>query len=166
MARPPITAKGELLFRKQLEAALDYIEGLSGSGSTDPEIVRDTMATALVAGPNVTITVDDPGDTITIEASSSGGATGGTAILNFGAAPGSSTASVAVTGQTGILTTSRVRAWIQGSTADFNEYEHSRVLPLLVGLGISDLVAGTGFTIQAATQERLTGQIDVNWEWA
>ena len=30
MARPPITAKGELLFRQQLSAALDYVEGLGG----------------------------------------------------------------------------------------------------------------------------------------
>ncbi len=32
MARPPITAKGEQLFRKQLDAALDYVEGLGGGG--------------------------------------------------------------------------------------------------------------------------------------
>jgi hypothetical protein len=44
-----------------------------GAGSTDPEVVRDTIAAALVAGSNITITVNDAGDTITI-ASSSGGA--------------------------------------------------------------------------------------------
>ena len=32
MARPPITAKGEALFRKQLQAALDYLESLGGGG--------------------------------------------------------------------------------------------------------------------------------------
>ena len=32
MARPPITAKFEGLFRKQLNAALDYVESLSGGG--------------------------------------------------------------------------------------------------------------------------------------
>lgn len=32
MARPPITAKGETLFRKQLNAALDYVESLGGGG--------------------------------------------------------------------------------------------------------------------------------------
>ena len=32
MARPPITAKGEGLFRRQLEAALDYVESLGGGG--------------------------------------------------------------------------------------------------------------------------------------
>lgn len=34
MARPPITAKGEGLFRKQLEAALDYVESLGGGGGS------------------------------------------------------------------------------------------------------------------------------------
>jgi parallel beta-helix repeat protein len=47
----------------------------SGGGTTDPEIVRDTVASALVAGANTTITVNDAGDTITIAAT--GGTTGG-----------------------------------------------------------------------------------------
>lgn len=33
---------------------------------TSPEVVRDTIGTALVAGSGISITVDDPGDTITI----------------------------------------------------------------------------------------------------
>lgn len=36
MARPPINAKGELLFRKQLDAALDYVESLGGGGGGGP----------------------------------------------------------------------------------------------------------------------------------
>lgn len=32
MGRPPVTAKGELLFRRQLEAALDWLEANGGSG--------------------------------------------------------------------------------------------------------------------------------------
>lgn len=164
MSRPPITVRTGKLFDRQLDRALDYLESLGGGGgSTDPEIVRDTIASALVAGSGVTITVDDPGNTITIAA---GAANGGTATLGFGAAPGSSTASATVTGQTGILSGSRIRAWVQGSTADFNEYEHSRLLPMVVALGVSDVVAGTGFTIQAATEHRLTGDVAVKWEWA
>jgi hypothetical protein len=37
--------------------------------STAPELIRDTMGTALVAGTNVTITPNDGSDTITISAS-------------------------------------------------------------------------------------------------
>ena len=52
-----------------------------------PELIRDTMGTALVAGANVTITPNDAGDTITI-ASSGGGGGGGvtdhTLLTNIG----------------------------------------------------------------------------------
>lgn len=50
----------------------------AGGGSTDPEVVRDTMAAALVAGANITITPNDAGDTITIAAAGGGG--GGAAL--------------------------------------------------------------------------------------
>jgi hypothetical protein len=43
----------------------------SGSSYTD-EQVRDVIGTALVAGSNMTITVNDPGDTITLAAASTG----------------------------------------------------------------------------------------------
>lgn len=42
--------------------------GGGGSGTFDPEEVRDTIAAALVAGNNVSIGVDDAADTITISA--------------------------------------------------------------------------------------------------
>jgi hypothetical protein len=53
----------------------------TGSGTTDPEVVRDTMAAVLVAGSNITITPNDAGDTITITAST-GGTGGETVSLN------------------------------------------------------------------------------------
>ena len=92
-------------------------------------------------------------------------ATGGSATIDFGAAPGSSTASIAVTGQTGLIAGSRIKTWVAGSTSDHNEYEHSRIFPNRVGLGIGDVVAGTGFTIHAETEMRLTGDMSVKWEW-
>ena len=41
-----------------------------------PELIRDTMGTALVAGENITITPDDTNDTITIAATGGGGGGG------------------------------------------------------------------------------------------
>lgn len=56
----------------------DYAPDLSGLLTTAaaPELIRDTMGIALVAGANVTITPNDPGDTITIAASGGGGGAG------------------------------------------------------------------------------------------
>lgn len=39
--------------------------------ATDPEVVRDSIAAALVAGSDITITVNDAGDTITISSAPS-----------------------------------------------------------------------------------------------
>lgn len=62
----------------ELDADGDVIDAdgtkIVGGGGTDVEIVRDTIATALVAGSNVTITPNDASDTITIAASGGGGA--------------------------------------------------------------------------------------------
>jgi hypothetical protein len=90
----------------------------------------------------------------------------GTAVLNFGAAPGTNTATVAVTGQTGIVSGSAAEAWFMGvdSTADHNAYEHT-IMPLAVALPVTAITPGVGFTITALTQLRLTGQIAVRWVW-
>lgn len=69
----------------------------------------------------------------------------GTATLDFGAFPGASDASVAVTGQTGILSNSLVEAWLfPADTANHLADEHW-VETIQVRAG--NVVAGTGFTI-------------------
>jgi hypothetical protein len=69
----------------------------------------------------------------------------GTATLDFGAFPGTSEATVAVTGQASIVGGSLVEAWIfPTATADHSEDEH-RAEDLVVSVGA--LVVGTGFTI-------------------
>lgn len=72
-------------------------------------------------------------------------ATQGTAVLNFGAFPGASDASVAVTGQAGIVAGSLVEAWIRPvATADHTADEHMiETIKVVAG----NIVAGTGFTI-------------------
>lgn len=110
----------------------------------------------------------------------SGGAQG-TATLNFGAFPGSSDTSVAVTGQAGILAGSIVRAWIfPAATADHSADEHfAEGLYIVAG----SIVAGTGFTIYGRAiddapvdDENLQagilnapfryGQWNVAWSWS
>lgn len=89
----------------------------------------------------------------------------GNATLNFGSAPGSSSTTVVVTGQASISSASNVEAFLMGtdSTATHNGYEHSMV-PMTIRC--QDLVAGTGFTITAFSEYRLTGTFKVRWVWA
>ena len=88
----------------------------------------------------------------------------GSATLNFGAAPGSQFASVSVTGQTGILTTSAVEAYVMSETsADNTEMVH-RIVPLTLRCGA--LSAGVGFTIYAYSPWNLSNTITVRWVWA
>jgi hypothetical protein len=90
----------------------------------------------------------------------------GTAVLDFGATPAEE-ASVAVTGQAGILAGSHVEAFfMRESTADnsIDEHEEAAALcPLVCG----DIVAGTGFTIKAMAIAALgLGTFNVRWAWA
>ena len=127
---------------------------MQDEGST----ITSALGTLNFVGAGVTVTGGATA-TVTIPGGGGGGgATGGSAVIDFGAAPGSSVAEVVITGQASILTGSRIRAWVQGSIADHNAYEHSRILPGRLGLGIADVVAATGFTICAETELRLTGE--------
>lgn len=102
----------------------------------------------------------------------------GTATLDFGAMPGSAMAQVAVTGQTGILTSSQVEAWIslETATADHSKDEHL-IENFRVRAGT--IIAGTGFNIYGEVQHpwrgsddageagnRIYGQWIINWVWA
>jgi len=111
------------------------------------------------------------------------GATG-TAEVDFGAFPGKSDASVAVTGQGGIASGSLVEAWIRAvASADHSADEHLvENLKIVAG----NIVAGTGFTIYAfnttphfpgsdaidnvsppepTNSSRVYGTWKVNWAW-
>ena len=69
----------------------------------------------------------------------------GTTTLNFGAFPGASDTSVAITGQTGILSGSLVEAWlIPITTSDHSTDEHNVET---ISIRAGNIVAGTGFTI-------------------
>lgn len=103
----------------------------------------------------------------------------GISTLDFGAFPGASDASVAVTGQSGIVSGSLVEAWIRPvASADHSADEHM-VETLKVFAG--NIVAGTGFTIYGFNDSqlnepvyarggggrgtRLSGAWTIAWAW-
>ena len=91
----------------------------------------------------------------------------GTAIIDFGAFPGSNEASVAVIGQTTISVTSKVEAWVMGddTTSDHTANDH-RYFALLCGLTCGTPTAGTGFTIYGRSSEKLQGTFALRWVWS
>ncbi len=97
----------------------------------------------------------------------------GTTTVDFGAFPGVSDTSVAVTGQASIVAGSLVEAWIRlEATADHSADEHM-VESIQVMAG--NIVAATGFTIYAVNSSetwdplgngtRLYGLWTVAWCW-
>lgn len=90
----------------------------------------------------------------------------GVATLNFGAYPGTNEASVAVTGQSGILSTSTAQAFVKAddTTADHTANDHA-YLPMLIGLACNTPTDATGFTIYARSQHKLQGTFKVRWIW-
>lgn len=122
--------------------------------STDSPIYGDVQ---LVQGSNVTLT--QSGQQITIAASGGGGSANvGTTTIDFGAFPGASDTSVAVTGQSGILSGSIVNAWLSpAATADHSADEH---LLETIKVFAGNIVAGTGFTIYAVNTSEINEPVE------
>jgi hypothetical protein len=77
----------------------------------------------------------------------------GTTTVNFGAFPGASDTSVAITGQSGIQSTSLVEAWMfPSNTADHLSDEH---LVETITVMAGNIVPGVGFTIYAINNSTL-----------
>lgn len=88
----------------------------------------------------------------------------GSTVLDFGATPTDNWATVAVTGQAGIVAGSAVDAWLRlEATADHGADEH-RVEDLEIQAGA--IVAGTGFTLYARSRCGKTwGRFTISWVW-
>lgn len=97
----------------------------------------------------------------------------GTAVLDFGSFPGSSHATVAVTGQSEILSGSLAQAEIRPvPTGDHSMDEH---MAAPVQCWAAEIVPGVGFTIHglvmwpladtAGLGIRMSGQFNVFWVW-
>lgn len=93
------------------------------------------------------------------------GATG-EATIDFGAFPGANEASVAVTGQATIPSDARCEAWFMGSstTTDHTANDH-RYIARFASLSCGAVVAGTGFTIYANSEQKPQGTFKVQWVW-
>lgn len=118
----------------------------------------------IVAGSGVIVNETDT--TITI--SSTGGSGGstiatGNVLVDFGSAPGTNIVTTTITGQTAIVSTSKVKAVVMlDSTSTHNSYEHM-IAPIKLTCG--NIVNGVGFDIYAVTDWRLTGTFNITWEW-
>jgi VCBS repeat-containing protein len=145
---------------KLANMATATFKGRTTAGTGDPEDLTATQATALLntftsvlkglapaSGGGTTNFLRADGTWAAPGGGGGGGANVGTATIDFGTFPGSSHASVVVTGQTGIVAGSIVQAWIRPvATADHSADEH---MLETIKVHASDIVAGTGFTINA-----------------
>lgn len=91
----------------------------------------------------------------------------GIVTFDFGAAPGTNVVA-SVVADAAIGATSNIEIYLSGldSTADHNAYEHAILkLGAFEATPIS-LTAGVGFTAQAATLLRLTGEVKARYVFA
>lgn len=88
-----------------------------------------------------------------------GGGGSGLTVVDFGAFPGKSDASAAITGQTGILDESIVKAWLVASpTADHSADEHwLETISVMAG----SITEGVGFTIFARNTSEINEPVVV-----
>lgn len=91
----------------------------------------------------------------------------GLATIDFGAFPGSSEASIAVTGQASILATSKAEAYIMGddTTSDHTAEDH-RYAAALIALTCGTPTVATGFTIHGRCLDKMQGTFALRWIWA
>lgn len=89
-------------------------------------------------------------------------------IVDFGAFPGTDAVSLVITGQTNIVATSKVNAWIAPvATADHSADEHVMDAPRVMA---DTVVPSVGFTIYASSQSQnrdaaTYGKWSVYWQW-
>lgn len=93
----------------------------------------------------------------------------GTAVLDFGAYPGTDKATIAVTGQTSIAGTSLVEPWIIPEATAIHAEDEVAMLThfVFVSVPTSTIVAGTGFTIVGVSHDGfMWGTFKVGWAWS
>lgn len=88
----------------------------------------------------------------------------GTATLDFGTT-GGQLARLTVSGQASLSVTDKIVARFNGteSTANYNQYAHSTLIPAHVTLAASNLIAATSFELVAVSKITLRGLVQCNW---
>jgi hypothetical protein len=91
----------------------------------------------------------------------------GIATIDFGSWPGSNEASVTISSQTGILSTSNVEAYFMAndSTADHSTGDH-QYAPCLIKVTCGSIVVNTSFVIYGRCTDKMQGTFKVHWVWA
>ena len=90
----------------------------------------------------------------------------GSAVIDFGAHPGSNEASIAVA-DSGVSAASKAEAFVMAddTTSDHTASDH-RYVGLWLALSCGTPSAGVGFTIHGRSSEKLTGSFAVRYVWA
>lgn len=89
----------------------------------------------------------------------------GTGLLDFGSTPAES-ATLVVTGQAGIGSTSNIEAYFMRESTASNGVDEHEEAATMIALVVGSVIAGTGFTIYANTIGPLViGTFNVRWVW-
>jgi hypothetical protein len=88
--------------------------------------------------------------------------------LDFGVigSDGLNEASVAVTGQSAILSTSAAEAWIMRENSTNHTANDQAYIAAFTSITCGVPTDGVGFTIYGTSTEKLTGKVRVRWVWA
>lgn len=169
VAKPAPTASGTGAVLSSIVTALNNLGLVDSTALTNASATFTSTALGLVpASGGGTTTFLRADGTFATPSGSGGGATptSGTATINFGTGNGSNEASIAVTGQTSILSTSVVTLTVKNdaTSTSHTANDHSYFLEL-ASLNSNTPTAGTGFTIKARSIHKLTGTWTINWSW-
>ena len=90
----------------------------------------------------------------------------GSAEIDFGSGNGTNEASVAVTGQSSILSTNSAEAWIMREASTNHTANDQAYIAAFTSITCGVPTDGVGFTIYGTSTEKLTGKVKVRFVWA
>jgi hypothetical protein len=168
VGKPAPTASGTGAVLSSVVTALNSLGLVDSTALTNSSAVFTSAATGLVpaSGGGTTNFLRADGTFAAPSGGGGGSFTTGTATIDFGSGLGANEASVAVTGQTSILSTSTVTLTVKNDATSTNHSanDHSYFLALS-SLNNDTPTAGTGFTIKSRSIHKLTGTWTVSWSW-